>query len=391
MRVAFPPPVAQLRKFSLERHGTPHHSRGRGARRSLCPSPPPIAARCYPQNRRRRASIRAEGDRRHTLLVAAEHADLFARRHLPQPRRLVPRAGGDGAAIRTEGDRQHTTLVAAQGDDLAARGHLPQPRGLSSEPVATVRPSGLKATDHTAPSWPRRTPISLPVATSHSRTVLSCEPVASVRPSGLKAADDTTPRGRAGRRSRGPSRHLPQPRRVVPRAGGDGAAIGAEGGGRHAISWPRKAAISCPWPPPTAARSCPKSRWRGSAIGAEGDRRHPLVAAKHDDLLARRHLPQPRGLVPEPVASVRPSGLKATEFTPPSWPRSTAISLPVATSHSRAVLSPEPVTIVRPSGLKATDYTPSWPRRTAISLPVATSHSRAVLSPSRWRGCGHRG
>jgi hypothetical protein len=55
---------------------------------------------------------------------------------------------------------------------------------LSHEPVASVRPSGLKATAVTAFSWPRKTAISLPVA--HSLTVL-VEPVASVRRSGLKA------------------------------------------------------------------------------------------------------------------------------------------------------------------------------------------------------------
>ena len=44
----------------------------------------------------------------------------------PQPRRLVPRAGGQGAAIGAEGNRKHRTLVAAEGGDLAARRHLPQ-------------------------------------------------------------------------------------------------------------------------------------------------------------------------------------------------------------------------------------------------------------------------
>src|SRR5271165_4094883 len=60
----------------------------------------------------------------------------------------------------------------------------------------------------------------------------------------------------------------------------------------------------------------------------------------------------------------------------------TAIFLPVAASHSRAVLSSEAVTTRVPSGEKAALETQSsWPRRTAISLPVAASHSRAVLSP----------
>ena len=76
-----------------------------------------------------------------------------------------------------------------------------------------------------------------------------------------------------------------------------------------------------------------------------------------------------------------PSGLNAADTTNSSWPRSTAISLPVAASHSRAVLSPDAVTMRAPSGLKAAEYTKSlWPRSTAISLPVAASHTRAVLS-----------
>ena len=55
--------------------------------------------------------------------------------------------------------------------------------------------------------------------------------------------------------------------------------------------------------------------------------------------------------------------------------------MPVAASHSRAVLSAEAVTTRAPSGEKAAlRTTSSWPRRTAICLPVAASHSRAVLS-----------
>ena len=53
----------------------------------------------------------------------------------------------------------------------------------------------------------------------------------------------------------------------------------------------------------------------------------------------------------------------------------------MAASHSRAVLSDEAVTTRCPSGLNAADKTwPSWPLRTARLLPVAASHSRAVLS-----------
>ena len=47
-----------------------------------------------------------------------------------------------------------------------------------------------------------------------------------------------------------------------------------------------------------------------------------------------------------------PSGLKAAEFTPPSWPRRTAISLTLAASQMRAVLSHDAVTMRDPSRLK---------------------------------------
>ena len=92
-----------------------------------------------------------------------------------------------------------------------------------------------------------------------------------------------------------------------------------------------------------------------------------------------------------------PSGLKAAEFTPPSW-RSTAISLAVAASQMRAVrpfrklmsfdtesLSSDAVTMRDPSTLKAAELTgPSWPRRTAISLAVAASQMQAVLSSDQF-------
>jgi hypothetical protein len=48
-----------------------------------------------------------------------------------------------------------------------------------------------------------------------------------------------------------------------------------------------------------------------------------------------------------------PSGLKAAEYTEPSSPCRTAISLALATSQMRAVLSRDAVTMRDPSGLKA--------------------------------------
>src|SRR5262245_55048141 len=58
------------------------------------------------------------------------------------------------------------------------------------------------------------------------------------------------------------------------------------------------------------------------------------------------------------VTMRNPSGLKAAERTIPTWPRRTAISLPLAGSQMRAA---------------------QW-RRTAISLPLVASQMRAVQS-----------
>jgi hypothetical protein len=69
-----------------------------------------------------------------------------------------------------------------------------------------------------------------------------------------------------------------------------------------------------------------------------------------------------------------PSGLKAAELTQLSWPRRTAISLTVAASQMRAVLSNDIVTMRKPSGLKAADNTlSSWPRRRAAPPPESCS------------------
>src|SRR5205085_755015 len=80
-----------------------------------------------------------------------------------------------------------------------------------------------------------------------------------------------------------------------------------------------------------------------------------------------------------PEASVVPSGLYATEYTPPACPLRVACSLPVLTSHSLIVSSQLPEAKVLPSGLYATEYTRFLcPLRVARSLPVATSQRMIV-------------
>src|SRR6516165_10031421 len=140
--------------------------------------------------------------------------------------------------------------------------------------------------------------------------------------------------------------------------------------------------------------SVPKAAILGSA-GLGGTPRHRRVwslenSARVDARPARlpsnaefggRSVPDAGGLVNDAVTMREPSGLKAAEVTRSSWPRTTAISLALAASQMRAVVSPDAVTMREPSGLKAADCTKaSWPRRTAISLALAASQMRAVLS-----------
>ena len=54
---------------------------------------------------------------------------------------------------------------------------------------------------------------------------------------------------------------------------------------------------------------------------------------------------------------------------------------PLLASHTRAVRSSLAVAISRPSGLKATAFTaPPWPRNVSCCWPLITSHTIAVPS-----------
>ena len=67
-----------------------------------------------------------------------------------------------------------------------------QMRAVLSLDAVTMRdPSGLKAAESTALSWPRRTAISLALAASQMRAVLWLDAVTMRDPSGLKAAEYT--------------------------------------------------------------------------------------------------------------------------------------------------------------------------------------------------------
>jgi hypothetical protein len=92
-------------------------------------------------------------------------------------------------------------------------------------------------------------------------------------------------------------------------------------------------------------------------------------------------------LSPLPEANALPSGLYATDNTPPVsppvWPWMVASSLPGAMPHSLIVLSQLPEARVLPSGLyttATTDVPAVCPLRVVSSFPVATSHNLIVLS-----------
>src|SRR4030088_1358341 len=75
-----------------------------------------------------------------------------------------------------------------------------------------------------------------------------------------------------------------------------------------------------------------------------------------------------------------PSRLKAAEGTLLLWPRRTAISLALAASQMRAVLSLDAVTMRDPSGLKAAEFTSSlWPpRERQLLCETATASAAAA-------------
>ena len=99
-----------------------------------------------------------------------------------------------------------------------------------------------------------------------------------------------------------------------------------------------------------------------------------------------------------------PSGLNAADLTEPVWPARVASALPVAASHSRAVLSSDAVTTRVPSGLNAADpdrisvafqggeRLARWPRPTAarsrssdaVTTRVPSGLNAAELTPAVW-------
>src|SRR5262245_5713052 len=87
--------------------------------------------------------------------------------------------------------------------------------------------------------------------------------------------------------------------------------------------------------------------------------------------------------LPPPVIACLPSAVKATvQARPPFWTSRLRNSLPVSTSHERAMPSLQADRACLPSGEKATSQT-VWPcpANDRSSLPVSRSQARIVRSP----------
>ena len=147
---------------------------------------------------------------------------------------------------------------------------------LSVPPERANRPSGVKATLLTVPSWPWNRINSRAVSTFQSLRVLS-----------------RLRRERSGRRGRR------QPAARTRYAHGSG--------GAHRLS-----------PGPTVVEfDRPLHRKGAAAIGGEGDAFNPGgMGLESANLLAAREIPQPHRAVAPPDSAKQPSGERATVLTP---------------------------------------------------------------------------
>ena len=251
-------------------------------------------------------------------------------------------------------------------------------------PLASVCPSGLNATESTAPVPPvRRWPSGLGCAgsaTSHSRTVPSRLPLASVCPSGAErhrrhgAAAGQDRAEQAGVRGIG---DIPQPDRAVVVAAGQRVPVGAE---RHRVDRRRRAGqgraeragLRGIGDVPQPDRAVEAAAGQRVPVGAERhrlDRRRCRAvrawpsgrgcagsATSHSRTRCRRVLAAGQR-VPVGAERHRVDGRAARDR---DWPsrRGCAGS---ATSHSRTAPSSSPLASVCPSGLNATDWITALP------------------------------
>ena len=144
----------------------------------------------------RRDDVPAVGRERQAaelIRLAADGPDQIARGRVPELDAPLLVGRGEQRAVGRERDREDISHVAAElpGPGPVATSQSRTVASLDAE--ASVRPSGLKATEVRFLVWPVRTARVVFSATSQSRAVMSSLAVASHRPSGLKATERTQP------------------------------------------------------------------------------------------------------------------------------------------------------------------------------------------------------
>ena len=157
---------------------------------------------------------------------------------------------------------------------------------------------------------------------------------------------------------------------------------------------PSRRAVSAPVATSHSRIVCQRSPRRAARPAAGTERGHGRNAPRGGRSRPRPLRPTAGSCCPQEPEASRPSGSRQRASTEPACPSRRAVSAPVATSHSRIVLSREPEAS-RPSGSRQRALTsPECPARRAVSAPAATSHSRIVLSAepeaSRPSGSRHR-
>ena len=242
----------------------------------------------------------------------------------------------------------------------------------SSPPLTSVSPSGLNATALTAPTWPLSArPSGRRVCASQNATVPSVPATARTSPSGLAAtASCALPFGAVGPTGRPRASHSRRVRsypaeasvpsgvnaspRIQPRWPASGRLSGWRA--RRSQSWTMPCSPALARIPPSGLKATPTMP--ATAAGALGARRSIGVGdrgRRAGDGWPRRH--RRTAASAPPLASVRPSGLKATRVDGCSWCPASGSAKRLAgcaTSQSRSVRQSPAVASVVLSGLKAT-------------------------------------
>ena len=223
---------------------------------------------------------------------------------------------------------------------------------MSSLPVRTVRPSGLKATAMTRPSCRRGVPSGL-ARRPRPRAGPSCPRCRSamIRPSGLNATAPT--------------------RLAMRRGGPTGSPVAAS----QSRAVPSSLPVRTRSPSGLKATALTRSSCRrGGPMGA------PVAASQSRAVWSRL-----------PVRTVRPSGLKAIASTDSSWTRGAPIGAPVAgvPEPRRVVLArgedgpavgAEGTARMKPSC--AREQARRWPWRRPRAGPSGRSRRSATVRPS---------